>query len=104
VQRRVGVERAGIDGFNRGVGVDGSGPAVGSDTDRDGTFGDNVGELAPRIDEFVEVLVQGLKWSAVDVPATAAARPTAGYACSAASCHSARCASRETGGDSGLSP
>src|SRR5207302_1053551 len=45
-----------------------SGSTVGGDTERNGPLGDGVGELAPGVDQLVQVLVERLERASVDVP------------------------------------
>jgi hypothetical protein len=64
----IGVERAGVDSADLAVGADGGGAAVGGIAEGDRALGDRVREVAPRIDELVEVLVERLEGTAEDVP------------------------------------
>src|SRR6266576_2294420 len=64
----VGVEGTRVDRIDAGTGVDGSRPAVRCDAQRDCPFGDGVRELAPGVDELVQVLVERLERAPVDVP------------------------------------
>src|SRR5438105_1201522 len=64
----LGFERAALDGRDLGRGADRAGLAVDLEAERDGPLGDCVGELAPGIDELVEVLVQRLELPADDAP------------------------------------
>ena len=66
--RRVGVERPAVDGGDLAAVVDRRDLAVGCKPERDGALGDGVGELAPRVDELVEVLVERLERPSEDVP------------------------------------
>src|SRR5439155_13285898 len=62
------LDRAGRDGRDLAPCREGGGLAVRREADRDGPLGDGVGELAPAVDELVQLEVQGPEERADDVP------------------------------------
>ena len=70
-RRGVGGERSGVDRGDPAALADGGGLAVGRVADCDRPLGDGIGELPPRVDELVEVLVERLERPAEDVPVRA---------------------------------
>ena len=53
------LDRADLERAGQAARGDGAGLSVGERADRDGALGDGVGELVPRLDELVELQVQG---------------------------------------------
>jgi bifunctional non-homologous end joining protein LigD len=68
VECGVGVERSRVDRVDLAVAAHGCGTTVGCDAQRDRALRDRVGEVVPRVDELVEMLVQRLERPPVDVP------------------------------------
>src|SRR5581483_1223021 len=64
----LGLEWAAFDGWDLAARADGARLAVGEEPERDAALGDGVGEVAPRVDQLVEVLVQRLEERADDAP------------------------------------